>query len=104
MKSNLSPAWLIAAGCLLFTGCNYEVPLTAKPTHQIDARLLGDWVAMDPDAKKEEIMSVRKFDDTTYAVALDNDIYRVFHPHFAGAPFVTPHHLTPNQRKYSHYP
>ncbi|HKB56352.1 MAG TPA: hypothetical protein VKC51_02075 [Lacunisphaera sp.] len=103
MKSNLSPAWLIAAGCLLFTGCNYEVPLTAKPTHQIDARLLGDWVAMDPDAKKEEIMSVRKFDDTTYAVALDNDIYRVFHSDFAGVAFVSAQDLNSDERKYCYY-
>lgn len=103
MKSRLSPFWLIAAGCVFFTGCNYDVPLTAKPTHKIDARLLGEWVAVDPDAKREEIMSVRKFDDATYAVAMDDDIYRVYHSDFAGVTFVSVQDLNSDDRKYCFY-
>ncbi len=93
----------IAAGCLLFSGCDFEVPLTAKPTHKIDARLLGDWVALDPGAKQEEIMSVRQWDDSTYAVSLDQDIYRVCHSDFAGIAFVTAQDLNSDARKYCYY-
>ena len=103
MKSKLSLAWFIAAGCVLLTSCNYDAPLTPAPTRKIDARLLGDWVAMDPDAKKEEIMSVRKLDDATYAVALDGDIYRVFHSDFAGVAFVSAQDLNSDDRKYCYY-
>lgn len=103
MKSKPSLFWLIATGCVLFAGCNYDVPLTAKPTHKIDARLLGDWVAVDPEAKQEEIMHVRKFDDATYAVAMDDDIYRVFHSDFAGVAFVTAQDLNSDNLKYCYY-
>lgn len=48
-------------------------------------------------------MSVRKFDDATYAVALDNDIYRVFHSDFAGVAFVTAQDLNSDDRKYCYY-
>jgi hypothetical protein len=103
MKSKHSLTWLIAAGCLLFSACNYEVPLTAKPTRKIDARLLGNWMAMDPDAKTEEIMSVRQWDDDAYAVTLDQDIYRVYHSDFAGVAFVSAQDLNSDDRKYCYY-
>jgi hypothetical protein len=102
MKANSPFAWLVAAA-LLLTACNYDFPLTAKPTHKIDDRLLGDWVALDKDASKEEIMHVRKFDDATYAVAMDDDIYRVFHSDFAGVAFVSVQDLNSDERKYLYY-
>ncbi|MDB6113103.1 MAG: hypothetical protein JWQ62_48 [Lacunisphaera sp.] len=73
----------------MFTGCDFEAPLTPVATHKIDARLLGNWVGVEKDNGKEEIMGVRQFDETAYAVALGDDIYRVYHSDFAGQPFVS---------------
>jgi len=103
MRSKLLPAWFIAAGALLLSGCNYDVPLTAKPTRMVDARLLGDWTAVDKENAKEEFMHVRRFDDTTYVVAMDNDIYRAFHSDFAGTAFVSVQDLNSDDRKYVYY-
>jgi hypothetical protein len=103
MKSNHVLALLLAVGALLLTGCNYDVPLTEKPTRQIDERLLGVWVADNKEDKKEEFMVVRKFDDSTYVVALDHDIYRVFHSDFADNPFLSAQDLNFGDGKYTYY-
>lgn len=86
MKTKLFPIGLIAVAALLFAGCNYDVPLTAKPTRNIDGRLLGVWLGGD-DGK--DTMVVRSLDDATYAVALDHDLYRAFHSEFAGTAFLS---------------
>lgn len=102
MKPKVTPLWLLAA-CLLFTGCDFEAPLTPVATHKVDARLVGDWVAAAKDGDKQEFMVVRKFDDTTYAVAVDDDIYRVYHSDFAGQPFVSVQELNSSGRGYCLY-
>ena len=89
MKTKHPLAWLIIAGCLFFSGCNYDLPLTEKPTRKVDPRLLGDWVSFDKDEQKVEQMHVRKLDDSTYIVAMDKDLYRVFHSDFADTSFVS---------------
>jgi hypothetical protein len=91
---------LIAAGGLLLAGCNYDVALTAKPTRRIDARLLGNWVAVDKDSTKEESIHVRSLDDSTYVVAFDDDIYRAFHSDFAGTAFISVQDLNADNRLY----
>jgi hypothetical protein len=103
MKTKHPLAWLLLAGCLFFAGCNYDFPLTEKPTRQVDARLLGEWVSFDKDQQKLEQMTVRKLDDSTYIVAMDHDIYRVFHSDFADTPFVSVQDLNSDERKYAYY-
>jgi hypothetical protein len=103
MKTKLSLAGLLATGLLLFAGCDFDVPLTAKPTQKVDPRLLGDWAAVDKDAKEEELMHVRQWDESTYAVSIDHDIYRVYHSDFAGIAFVTAQDLNSPDRKYCFY-
>ena len=105
MKSNRVLAQLLAVGALLLTGCAYDVPLTEKPTRQVDERLLGVWVADNKEDKPEGLMVVRKFDDSTYVVAIDNDIYRVFHSDFAGTAFLSVQNLKAgsDDRKYVYY-
>jgi len=90
---------LLVAG-LFLSGCNYEVPLTAKPTRKVDPQLIGDWVAVDKDSKEEELMFVRKLDDVTYVVAMDKDIYRAFHSDFAGTAFLSVQDLNGSDRLY----
>lgn len=86
MKTITSLSCLLVAAVLLFTGCNYELPLTAKPTRNIDARLLSVWLGGD-DGK--DTMVVRSLDNTTYVVAMDDDLYRAFHSDFAGTAFLS---------------
>jgi hypothetical protein len=98
-----NPTWLLAIVCLVLTACNYDVPLTEKPTRKIEERLLGDWVSFDKDEQKMEQMHVRKLDDSTYVVALDKDIYRIFHSDFADTAFVSVQDLNSEERKYAYY-
>jgi hypothetical protein len=103
MKARL--LFLLLAALLALTGCNYEAPLTAKPTHQVDDRLLGEWV--QPEEK--DWMVVRRFDDSTYTIAYGKekpgdrpDLYRAFHSDFGGMAFVSVQNLQPggDDRKY----
>lgn len=75
---------LLVATALLLAGCNYDVPLTARPTRNVDARFLGVWLGGD-DGK--DPMVVRSLDDSTYVVAMDDDLYRAWHSDFAGTAF-----------------
>lgn len=97
MKPKFFPARLIALIFLLFTGCNYEVALTARPTRQIDERLLGVWLGGE---NGKDLMTVRQFDDSTYVVAMDDDIYRAFHSDFADAAFISVQDLNADNRLY----
>jgi hypothetical protein len=100
-----SRLFLLLATSLALTACNYDVPLTEKPTRKIEERLLGNWVAVDKDDNKEMLMSVRRLDDANYAVALDGDIYRAFHSDFAGTAFLSVQNLQPgsDDRKYVYF-
>ena len=103
MKAKFVHLFLFALGCLLLSSCNYEVALTAQPTRKIDERLLGDWVAVEKENAKDEMLHVRQLDDSTYVVSMDSDIYRVFHSDFAGAAFLSVQDLNPGNRKFLYY-
>ncbi len=87
-------AWSLGI-LLLLAGCNYDAALTAKPTRKVDERLLGVWLGGD-DGK--EAMTVRQWDDSTYVVAMDHDIYRAFHSDFAGTGFISVQELAKDRR------
>lgn len=103
MKSTFRRPWLLAATCFLLAGCNYDVPLTPKPTQRVDARLLGEWVVVDKESQKEEHLSVRQLDDTAYVVTFDGDIYRAFHSDYAGTAFMSVQDLNADNRKYVYF-
>jgi hypothetical protein len=88
----------LLAIALLLAGCNYEVPLTARATRKIDERLLGVWLGGD-DGK--DPMVVRQLDDSTYVVAMDDDLYRAFHSDLAGTAFISVQELG-DRRKYAY--
>ena len=89
----------IAASCLIVSGCVYEVPITAKPTRPIDARLLGNWTS--PDGKDK--MKVVKLDDSHYIVSKNGDLFRVYHSDVANTPLVTVQILDSDKPTYSYY-
>ncbi len=103
MRSKIALTCLFPVIVFCLSGCNYDFPLTAMPTRKIEARLLGDWVVIAKENDKVEIMHVRKFDESTYAVSMDNDIYRAFHSDFAGAAFLSVQDLNAGNRKYIYY-
>lgn len=103
MKAQFSLSSLLGATALLLTGCDYDAPLTPAPTHQIDARLLGDWEPVKKDDPKDPAMHVRQWDESTYAIAIEDDVYRVYHSDFAGTAFVSAQDLNSSDRKYCYY-
>ena len=89
---------VIAAACFFtLAGCEYEVPLTAKPTRKVDERLLGDWTSKDGKEK----MKVRRLDDFIYVVSYDEVLYRAFHSDFAKTAFVSVQDIDSPERKYA---
>ena len=103
MKSAPALACFLAAAALLLAGCDYDAPLTPAPTHPVDPRLLGDWEPVKKDDPKDPSMHVRAWDDSTYAIAIEDDVYRVWHSDFAGQPFVSVQDLNTSTRKYCYY-
>ena len=103
MKPKFSLACFLAAIALLLTGCDYDAPLTPAPTRKIDPRLLGDWEPVKKDDPKDPAMHVRQWDESTYAIAIEDDVYRVWHSDFAGTTFVSAQDLNSSARKYCYY-
>jgi hypothetical protein len=95
MQPRLLVSVVLTALCL--AACNYDAPLTAKPTRKIDERLLGNWLGGE---EGKDPMHVRKLDDTTYVVAFDKDIYRAFHSDFEKTAFLTVQDLNSSDRLY----
>jgi hypothetical protein len=92
----------LVVACLLVCSCNYDAPLTATPTRPIDERLLGKWVGTD--GNDAVLIVARRLDNSTYVVADNNDLYRVFHSDFADTPFLSVQNLQPGSedRKYTY--
>ena len=103
MKFKMSWAWFVVAVSFGLNGCNYDVPLTARPTRLIENKLLGDWASVDKTEGKEELMHVRKLDDSVYVIAMDNDLYRAFHSDFADTTFLSVQDLNSVDRKYLYF-
>lgn len=95
MKPRLLSLAVLTLALFGLTACTYDFPLTAKPTHPIDPRLLGDWVSYDPDDQQVRPLHVRRLDDTIYIIAFDGDLYRVSHSDLAGTAFVSVQNLQP---------
>ena len=86
MKSNFSFPGLLTAIALLLAGCNYDVPLTARATRNVDERLLGVWLGGEHG---KDTLVVRSLDESNYVVAMDHDLYRAYHSDFAGTAFLS---------------
>ena len=91
-------AVVIGLCVLVFTACQYEVPITSAPTQKVQEQLLGNWRSTDG---KEEL-KLRRLDDGVYIVYYDGDIFRAYHSDVAGTPFVTVQDLNSSDRKYAY--
>ena len=83
---------------LIFDACQYEVPITPKPTRKVEERLLGDWVSADG----RENMKTRRLDDDIYIVYYDGDLFRAYHSDIAETPFVSVQDINSSERKYAY--
>jgi hypothetical protein len=92
----------LIVSCLICGSCQYEVPITAKPTRKIDERFLGNWISKDEKSGEIVRMKVAKLDDDSYVVFFDKDLYRAYHSDVAGTPFVSVQDLDSKERKYSY--
>jgi hypothetical protein len=90
---------VVAACCFIFSACEYDVPVTAKPTRKIEEKLLGNWTSKDGKSK----MKVVKLDDSNYIVYSDGSLYRAYHSDVAGAALVTVQELDPAKPKYAYW-
>lgn len=87
-----------AVCCLAFSGCEYEVPITTRPTRKVEEKLLGDWGSKDGKDK----MKVRKLDDSIYIVSYNESLLRAYHSDVAKTSFVSVQDLDSADRKYAY--
>jgi hypothetical protein len=99
MAQKLALGIVVAACFLVNSGCIYDVPITAKATHKIDPRLIGNWTSKDEKDK----MKVVKLDESDYIVDCDGDLYRVWHSDVANTPFVTVQKLESDKPQYAYW-
>jgi hypothetical protein len=83
---------------LVFSACEYDVPITSAPTRKVQEQLLGNWVSLDG----KENMRLRRLDDSTYVVYYDGDLFRAYHSDVGDTPFATVQDLNSNDRKYAY--
>jgi hypothetical protein len=99
---NSTFAIIAAYCCFVFSGCVYDVPITAKPTHKIDERLLGDWTSKEGKDKKTNKMKIVRVDDYNYVVSYNGDLYRAYHSDVAKTAFVSVQILDSAKPKYAY--
>jgi len=85
-----------AVCCFLFSACEYEVPITSRPTRSVDEKLLGNWMSKDG----KENIKVRRLDNSIYIVSYNGDLFRAYHSDVAGTPFVSVQNIDSAERKY----
>jgi hypothetical protein len=93
-----TPGILAAACFFALCGCEYQVPLTSKPTRKVDEKLVGDWISKDGKDK----MKVRRLDDSIYIVSYNGDLFRAFHSDVAKNSFVSVQDIDSPDRKYAY--
>ncbi|HEY4299876.1 MAG TPA: hypothetical protein VGM73_03310 [Candidatus Didemnitutus sp.] len=96
-------AFVSATAALVLAGCDYSVPLTPAPTRKIERPLLGVWQSRDKDSDKDDLITVREWDPSSYIVLIDHDIYRVFHSDLAGLNLISAQDINSKERKYSYF-
>ena len=75
---------LSIATLLMLAGCNFDAPLTEKPTRDIDPSLLGSWFSLS-DGKP---LDVYKLSKDEYLVVDDGSPFVCTHSDIAGTGFV----------------
>ena len=61
-------------------------------------RLVGDWISADGQEK----LKLRRFDDSTYIVYYDGDLFRAYHSDIGDIPLATVQDLNSGDRKFAY--
>jgi hypothetical protein len=83
---------------LAFNACQYDVPITSRPTRNVQEQLLGNWTSADGQEK----LKLRRFDDSTYIVYYDGDLFRAYHSDVGDTAFASVQDLNSGDRKYAY--
>ncbi len=92
---------LVIASMLALLGlaaCQYSVPITERPTRNVDVRLIGNWVSTD----RRETIKVRALGPSAYIVSFNGILFQAFHSDFSGTPFLSVQELETRTRSYSY--
>ncbi len=90
---------LLSIALLLLAGCNFEAPLTEKPTRDVDPALLGSWFSLT-DGKPLDVFKLSKEE---YLVLDDGSPYVCTHSDVAGTNFVSCRQLANDKDRYGKY-
>ena len=81
---------------LAFTGCNYDFPLTDRPTDRVHKELLGAWTAEEG----QERVEIRAFDERSYVVNDSGQLYRMIHTDLGDLRILSVQELESADRRY----
>lgn len=77
--------FIATLACFILCSCEYDVPITAKPTQKVNENLLGSWTSKDGKDK----MKVVKYDESHYIIYSNGDLFRAWQSDVAKTPFFT---------------
>lgn len=79
---------LLLTWILVLVACDYDVPITAEPTRQVDARLFGIWTPLVLGHEKDTL-TIRDIDRDHYVILYDGEAYLAHHSDVAGLPLMS---------------
>ena len=78
--------------------CQYSVPITERPTRNVEMTLIGNWVSADG----RETIKIRTLSRSTYIVSYNNVLFQAFHSDLSGISFLTVQELETHDRSYTY--
>ena len=78
--------------------CQYSVPITERPTRNVEMKLIGDWVSADG----RETIKIRTLSRSTYIVSYNNVLFQAFHSDLSGISFLSVQELETRDRSYTY--
>ena len=91
-------AVVLALVVLGLAACQYSVPITERPTRNVEMKLIGNWVSADG----RETIKIRTLSQSTYIVSYNNVLFQAFHSDLSGISFLTVQELETRNRSYTY--
>ena len=95
-RSRIARAFTLAL--LSLGACQYSVPITERPTRNVEMKLIGNWVSADG----REAIKIRTLSQSTYIVSYNNVLFQAFHSDLSGISFLTVQELETCDRSYTY--
>ncbi|HKY26759.1 MAG TPA: hypothetical protein VJM12_02310 [Pyrinomonadaceae bacterium] len=89
---------VIAFLLVVLGACQYSVPITERPTRNVDNKLIGDWAS----AHQGQRLKIRSLTNNTYIVSYSGFVFQAFHSDISGVPFLSVQELETDARSYSY--